>query len=165
MTQKITVIKSTTTKAPKGYEIVELVYKTEEDKTKGMKIFNLGDLKQVAEVAKVATTGDILDAEFKQNDKGFWQFASLVATGSKAATENTTNKNMVSSTSDKPRGNWETSEERAARQVMIVRQSSLSTAVALAAASNPKGASVTTDDIIRIAQDFEAYVLDKGDVE
>src|SRR3990172_8667217 len=87
MTKKITVIKSTTTKAPKGYEIVELVYKTEEDKTKGMKIFNLGDLKQVAEVAKVATTGDILDAEFKQNDKGFWQFDSLTNTGIKAAAD------------------------------------------------------------------------------
>lgn len=162
---KITVIRSTTSKAPKGYEIVELAYKTDEGKTKGMKIFNLGDLKDVAEVAKAAQPGDVLDASFKQNDKGFWQFSSLVSTGIKEATISA----ATPSSATPNRGGWETHEERAARQVMIVRQSSLSTAVALVAAQAPKGTTAVPINIIDYAKEFEAYVLGKpqqtGDVE
>ena len=51
--------------------------------------------------------------------------------------------------------NYETAEERARRQVYIIRQSSLGTAVELLGS----GASVA--DVINTAKQFEAYVFSK----
>ena len=53
--------------------------------------------------------------------------------------------------------NYETKEERAARQVYIIRQSSLSTAVELLG----QGKSVA--DVIATAKQFEAYVFSKAE--
>ena len=50
----------------------------------------------------------------------------------------------------------ETKEERAARQVYIIRQSSLSTAVELL------GQGKSVDEVIKVAKQFETYVFDKS---
>jgi len=62
------------------------------------------------------------------------------------------------------RSNYETPEERAARQVMIVRQSSLTAALKLAELGLSTGnqAFFTEEDIITSAKVFEAYVLGMG---
>jgi hypothetical protein len=165
---KITVIRSTKTTAEKGYPIVELAYKTDDGKTKGMKIFGFGAQKEVAAVAGAAQTGDVLEAVFQQNQKGYWEFASLKNTGEAQPTPAVggSSGNVSGGASGGSRGgNWETSEERAQRQVMIVRQSSLSTAVQFMEVAKIKP---TPDDVINTAKIFEAYVLDKqpkGDVE
>lgn len=160
---KITVIRSVKTVAEKGYPVVELAYKTDDGKTKGMKIFGFGEQKANAQVAGDAQQGDVLEAEFEQNAKGYWQFRSLKATGEKATTAGTgvsgstpTEGRSSGSTyaAGQSKGNWETSEERAARQVMIVRQSSLSTAASL----RPKGSAA---EVISLAKEFEAFVMGK----
>ncbi len=103
---------------------------------------------------KDVNDGDVLDVEFEQNDKGYWQFKS-VAKGTKTS-NGTDSAKMATSTSSTTRGNWETAEERAARQTMIVRQSSLSTAVQLLALRKDKaGAS----EVIEVAKQFEAFVM------
>lgn len=162
-THKLTVLKTEVTKPEgKNYKICEFGYKAEDGKVKGMRIFDVAHLKPVFAVASASKPGDILEATFKQNDKGFWEFASLSPSSAQSVS------------ADKPqagasRGNWETAEERAARQVMIVRQSSLSNAIAYAAAQNPKGTALDMDAIIENAKVFENYVLDKpkvtGEVE
>lgn len=165
---KITVLKVIKTKAEKGYPIVELSYKTEEDKTKGMKIFGWGDQKEIAQVAGDAKQGDVLEAEFEQNNKGYWQFRTLKATGEKAAVKAET----PSAGAPAPRGNWETAEERQARQVMIVRQSSLSTAAGMVQHGTKPGTKVDEDEVLKVASKLEAFVLgtkpvtkQTGDVE
>jgi len=62
------------------------------------------------------------------------------------------------------RSNYETPEERAARQVMIVRQSSITAALKLAELGLSTGnqAFFTEGDIITSAKVFEAYVLGMG---
>lgn len=160
---KITVIRSTKSVAEKGYPIVELAYKTEDGKTKGMKIFGFGNQKEVSEIAGAAQAGDVLEASFRQNQKGYWEFSDLKNTGTQVAQQKSDASDTYSA-GKTPRGTWETSEERAQRQVMIVRQSSVSSAVAL----KPKG---TPEEIIEVAKQFEAYVFGKetkqpqGDVE
>lgn len=154
---KITVLRVTKTEQSGKYgpyPVVDLAYKTEDDKTKGMKIFGFGPQKEVAAVAGSAQQGDVLEAVFHQNAKGFWEFTSLKNTGEKQATDSP--KVGLGAAVGVSRGNWETPEERQARQVMIVRQSSLSTAVAYTEAQKVK-----TDfaGIIQIAKNFEAYVL------
>lgn len=150
MSYKITILKSSVQKQPKGYWVAEVAYKTDDGKTKGMKILDFVQ-KDVFAVAKEAKPGDILDADFEKNAKGFWTFKTLVPTGLK---EDVSAVATVSAPASK--GNWETSEERAARQVMIVRQSSLSAANATLEANKGK---FSPEDVIDVAKIYEAYVL------
>lgn len=140
---KLTVLKVIRTKAEKGYPIIELAYKTEEGQTKGMRIFGFGPQADIAATAGNAKEGDVLEATFAKNEKGYWQFKTLEPTEEKVEQTKKTS------------GTWETSEERARRQVMIVRQSSLSTAVAL----SQMGEVVSPAEVIEVAKQFEAYVL------
>lgn len=156
MSQRITVLKSAvvTQEGKKGpYKVVELGYKTEEGKVKGMRIMPFGSQKAVFDVAAQAEKGDVLNASFQQNDKGFWEFGSLEVTGEKVSEAQPASSTGGSTAKG---GNWETKEERAARQVLIVRQSSASTAVAFVEATKLKA---SIEDVIKLAKEIEAYVL------
>ena len=153
MSYKITVLKSEVTKNPKGYSIAEIAYKTDDGKAKGMKVLDYAQ-KDVFAVVKDAKPGDVLDADFEKNTKGFWVFKTVSNTGLKETV-------AVPATPNSPvtRGNWETSEERAARQVMIVRQSSLSNAIGYYGLTGEK--KLNPVDIVEVAREFEAYVLNQ----
>lgn len=157
---RITVVRANKTVAPKGYTVVELAYKTDEGKTKGMKLFGFGTQKANSEVAAAAQPGDVLEAVFQQNDKGYWEFASLRSTGEKAAvatgSEPEVGSGKLGSVSSPAKGNWETSDERAARQVYIIRQSSLSTAVAFYDVNKVKP---SVEDVVTTAKQFADFVL------
>lgn len=154
MSYKITILKSEVTRAPKGYNVAEIAYKTDDGKTKGMKVLDFLQ-KDIFATLKDTKPGDVLSADFEKNAKGFWQFAQVVKTGETASVSSP----APAAPAAKSGGNWETAEERAARQVMIVRQSSLSNAIALCEVN--KNTKVTPDNIIDIAQRFESYVLGK----
>lgn len=160
---KITILKQeTVTPAGKKYQVCELGYRTEDNKTKAMKIFGFGDQKAVFDVATKLQPGDIVDAYLAQSDKGFWQFSSLTPTGTKEATTGEQARSAAAPSA--ARGNWETPEERQAKQVMIVRQSSLSNAVAFFASREPKGTTADAKAVVELAKFFEAYVLGKPQV-
>lgn len=96
--------------------------------------------------------GDSLNVQTEKDANGYWQWTGIggdnaVATETKQATPATGGRVTGS--------NYETKEERAARQVYIIRQSSLSTAVELLG----QGKSVA--DVIATAKEFEAYVFSK----
>ena len=150
MAYKITVLKLDITKAPKGYSVAEVAYKTADGKTKGMKVLDFVQ-KDVFATLKTVKAGDVLEANFEQNAKGFWQFKDVVLTSEKGDTS------VPAASPVKSGGNWETSDERAKRQVMIVRQSSLSNAIGYLALTGDK--KVVPGDVIDIAEQFEAYVL------
>jgi len=163
MSSLITILKNITSTPPgKKYQLCEIGYKTEEGKVKGMRVVSFGDQKAVFDVASAAKAGDVLEANFRQNDKGYWEFASLAATDKKASV---TVDATVKGTPVK--SNFETPDERAARQVLIVRQSSLSNAIAFSNLINNDKADL--EDIVAIAKVFEGYVLGKpavtGEVE
>ena len=152
MSYKITALKVDVTTAPKGYKVAEIAYRTDDGKTKGMKVLDFVQ-KDVFAVLKDVKPGDVLNAEFEKNPKGFWTFKTLESTGEKASA-------AVSSTPDKTparTGNWETTAERAQRQIMIVRQSSLAQAVNYSELI--KNTKADLEDIVAIAKVFESYVL------
>lgn len=106
---------------------------------------------------KTALEGLSKDDEFTmemEKDGDFWNVTSIAKGVSMPAQTGKADNKPTSYKTDKS-GNWETSEERAARQVMIVRQSSLSTAVALLGPGN------TTAAVIKTAKAFEDYVMGK----
>lgn len=159
MSYKIVVLKAEVTTAPKGYKVAEIAYKTDDGKTKGMKVLDFVQKDIFATLIDVKA-GDVLNADFEKNAKGFWQFAQVVKTGESAPVS--ASSASASAPTTKSTGNWETSAERAARQVMIVRQSSLSNAINFLTLAKSK---VTDNDVslvIDVARDFEAYVLGAG---
>jgi hypothetical protein len=64
-------------------------------------------------------------------------------------------------TNPSPKSTYETPEERAARQVLIVRQSSISSAVEFAVAHKVKD----PQEVIAIAKQFEDYVFGNDKVK
>lgn len=136
-------------KGPKGY--TKLSVFTEESKFPQF-VVDFSN-KQVFGLLKDAKPGEVYDITVGKNDKGYdtWTAASKVAAKSEDAK------------TDSPRGSWgtkstyETPEERAIKQLYIVRQSSISNALELLKVNNPKGG-ITVDQVLDVAQDFVDFV-------
>jgi len=148
MTQKITILKVDQTKAPKGYSVLDIAYKAEDGKTKAMKVVDFTN-KAIFETLAASSPGEVFDVTFVKNDKGYWSFGSVTQTGEKASVAQET-------TTKKSGGTWETSEERAARQVLIVRQSCLANAIAYAEMQKVK---TSAHDVVHLAETFKEYVF------
>lgn len=105
--------------------------------------------------------GQTVDVETVK-DGDFWNWKSISTAGATSANSSTGTASTGNSTSTRVSGsNYETKEERAKRQVLIVKQSSLSAAVAILtpgakAALDPKA-------VKELAQDLTDWVFDKED--
>lgn len=124
------------------YSFIPLTY-TDKGKTFTRKIVSFSP---VYEAISAAVAGDTFEVDVKKNANGIYEWMSAVKVDASAAlpSAGTTGKS----------GNWETTEERARRQVLIVRQSCLAQAVALA------NTRFGTDmlDVLQTAAQFEAWV-------
>ncbi len=97
--------------------------------------------------AKSWTKDQIINVKTVKNDKtGYWDWVGLEG-------ETVAESKPTASATRVTGSNYETKEERAARQVYIIRQSSLATAVDLL------GQGASTDTVIETAKVFETYVL------
>lgn len=101
-------------------------------------------------VIQKASPGQQYNIEVRK-DGDYWEWVAIedASTADEAPAERA--KPAVAATTRS--GNWETPEERAARQVYIIRQSSLATAVTLL------GPKAKVSDVINVAQQFVDYVL------
>lgn len=139
------------TKNGKSYQAIEVAYK-KDGKIEGKKIMSFAS-PAVFKAVQNCVQGDFVTVTTEKNEAGYWQWESIdksegtipPATQSAAAQGGGTSKSTG--------GNWETKEERAARQVMIVRQSSLGHSVALL------GSKAKVPEVIEVAKEFEAYVM------
>lgn len=102
---------------------------------------------------KSAKVGDVFDVVTNKNDKGYWTWESVSTAGSKPKAN------------PAPRSTYETPEERAQKQIYIVRQSSLTSAIAMLAAANDKKTAINPDTVIYVARQFEKYVFGLDDRE
>jgi hypothetical protein len=144
---KITVLKVTVNEVQgqKGpYKTAEVVYKSD-DKVKTHKVVSWN--KDVFAVVSNATSGDILDVSFEKDSKGYWQMTRASKEGK---------ADVAGATSVPAKGNWETAEERQAKQMYIVKQSSIAAAVELAGNNKEKA---SPEDIIKVAKQFVDYVF------
>jgi hypothetical protein len=134
------------------YKIAVVEYLNQEGKQEKKNVVSFGN-KTLYATLSVASKGDVFDVKLNKNDKGYWEFTE--ATKSQGGGSSNQSK---ASASPAPKSNYETPEERAARQVYIIRQSSLSTAVNLLSVG-AKG--VKVDDVLATAKLLEAYVFGK----
>ena len=147
------------TKTGKDYQVVEVTYKnlSFDGKVESKKHNQYGD-KTVFNALKDANPGDVFTIERKKDDAGYWQWVGI-GNGSDSANNAPTPSavNKGSNTANPaPKSNWETPEERAKKQVYIVRQSSISAAIETLK-TDKKNPSV--DEVLHVAKIYEDYVF------
>jgi len=112
-----------------------------------------------------AKEGEVYEVEREKNAKGYWEWKSVTLSAAAAtdaapqtATSPTTSAarpaNAVGKATERV-GSWETPEERAVRQIYIVRQSSIT--AALKFTENDKNQNIKS--VLDVARQFEDYVF------
>lgn len=135
------------------WRVASVTYKSDTGRVDAKNVMSF-TFKDVFNTLSEAKHGDVFDVTTIKNDKGYWDWTEITAAG-----KNTGAASATAGVAKAVRSSYETPEERAKRQVYIVRQSSISAAVELAALNKAKGP-VTEADIINSAKQFEGYVFD-----
>jgi hypothetical protein len=161
----ITVLSVTNTTVPtaKGsYQQLDVAYKnnTFQGKVEGKKLMSFNKATKAAfDTLANAASGTSFDIDTVKNDKGYIDWTSARAAGASAsAPAQAAPAAARPAANAAPRSNYETPEERAQRQVYIVRQSSLNVAAQIAAVGAKK---VDPDEVINLAKKLEGYVFGK----
>lgn len=134
------------------YKMAEVAYKGSDGKVTSKKLmsFNYPDVFKAFIDAK---QGNTFSVEMQKNEKGYWDWVSASAGAA-------TSKSAPSvSGNPSPKSTYETAEERANRQVLIVRQSSLSNAIEFLGLNTKKVPAV--QEVVEVAKFFEDYVFGK----
>lgn len=149
-----------------SYQVADIAFKnnTYGGKVEGKKIMSFGAGKAAFEVLSVAQPGSTFEITTNKNDKGYIDWVSVQAAaqagGNAVPVSGVAPKPAGSVGAAAPRGNFETAEERAQRQVFIVRQSSIASAVSTLSAGSK--AALKKEDVVATAKFYEDYVFGKN---
>jgi len=147
-----------TAKNGRNYQSVEITYKNSQGQAQSKKLMSFAN-PDVFKATQEWSKGDVIEVATQKDAKGYWQWTGLGAEAA-AAVESIAPGSSKPSTTRVTGSNYETKEERAVRQVMIVRQSSISNAIN--ALSVGGDSALSSSKVIKLAKEFEVYVLDKG---
>lgn len=156
---EVVAVKTEIVPTAKGqYKKGEVIYKNKsfQDKVE-TKILVDFTFPKIFNTLETANSGDVFTIDRSKNDKNFWDWVDI-STGNNSVTQGEpvmANKGPLPS----PKSTYETADERAARQIMIVRQSSIASAVS---ALKLEKAALTAEEVITMARKFEDYVLSKN---
>lgn len=134
------------------YSMLEVTYKSE-GQTKAKKLMSFGAGANAFATLKAAQNGEVFQVTSQKNDKGFWDWINVTKGGSATASVGGTSV----AASPSPRSTYETPEERAHRQILIVRQSSVSSAIEYLKLNGKKTPNV--NDVLEAARAFEDFVF------
>jgi hypothetical protein len=130
-------------RADKGYRTLGVVYESD-GREKTQRLVDFGATKPCFEVLLNAAPGDVYEITLQKNGE-YWNWVSASAATKEAS------KTSAPAT----RSTYETPEERATRQLYIIRQSSVANALTLHAAT--KGVSLA--QVLETAEGIVQYVL------
>lgn len=149
------------TQSQKDYIELDVTYKNFDfqEKVESKKLNPFGN-KDVYNTLKNAKTGDFFDIERIKNDAGFWDWVKITAVADGASTSTASTVASGSKTTVAPKSTYETAEERAQRQILIVRQSAIAQAVATASVG-VKG-KVQVEDVLQIAGTYYDWVFGRS---
>jgi hypothetical protein len=152
-----------------SYKKLEISYKdlSKDGKVAGKKMVSFNDEGTFNKVVS-AIPGKVYNVRLEK-DGDYWQWRSFeealgepAVSNSGASTPAVANR---SSSSPATRiSNYETAEERAARQRLIVRQSSITAAITLSIHNSPKN-NVPIAEVLALASQFEAFVFGEGQTQ
>jgi hypothetical protein len=143
-----------TNKANKPYTVLDISYKnvTFQDKVESKKHNQYGD-KTVYATLKDAKKGDMFTILREKDDAGYWQWVGIEQ-GENAPM--TATKAAPQAATAAPKSNFETPDERAKKQVYIIKQSCIGYAIETLKTDkkNP-----TPDEVTNLAQFYVDYVM------
>ena len=151
-------VASTTKPTSKGGSYVQLdvaYRRLDTGKVEGKKIMSFTN-KDVFDALNGLPGGTQVTVTSEKNEKsGYWDWTAVTVGGvaqDKPATPKTSGGNPT------PKSTYETAEERAARQVLIVRQSSLSAAIA---SLKLEKAPLDPNEVMKVADVYSDWVFQK----
>ena len=144
-----------------SYQTADVAYKNNsfQGKVEGKKVMSFGATKDSFATLAQAQPGQTYEVQIVKNEKGFNDWVSMAQAVPGAASPVATPQAGVvgKAPATSPRSTYETPEERAQRQVLIVRQSSLSSAATVLTAGAKTLPSAQA--VVDLAKVFEAYVF------
>jgi len=163
--QIIATAQETKPTAKGSYTQLEVTYKnlTYQGKVESKKVMSFGAGASAFNTLKDAQAGSQWEVTVVKNAQGYNDWTSVspsqgtapVPAGASAPMGLSTGKAQLG-----PKSTYETPEERAQRQILIVRQSSLSAACATLSVG---AKAVKPADVIAVAKEYEAYVFGIAD--
>lgn len=145
----------------RGWSMATVTY-VQNGETKRQNVVSFSNPQVFKDVQKYI--GEDVDVEIGQNDKGYPEWKRIVGGGVAASPVAGAGTQAPPAAATRVAGsNYETREERARRQVLIVRQSSLSNALDYYKITN--GTSVTSEEVRELAQEFADWVFAQDDAE
>jgi len=140
------------------YQSLEITYKNDQGQAQSKKLMSFA-APEVFKTAQGWTKGDAINVSTEKDANGYWQWKKILGAGE----QDTATQSTPSSTNSSTRvsgSNYPTMEERAQTQAYIIKQSSLSNAVATL---NIKGTKDLTESpegaVIALAKLYENYVF------
>lgn len=159
----------------KPMQVLEVAYKnlTFQGKVESKKLFDFGVQKDAFKTLATAQIGQVYEINVVKNEAGYndWvkveksdgaQTASQMGASVPSGNVSRGAATGASSATPASKGTWETPEERAKKQIYIVRQSSLTAAISTLTAG--RKTELKPEDVIELASRYEAFVFGNGDV-
>ena len=151
-----------TAKSGKPYQQLEVAFKNNTfGKVESKKIMPFGAQKAAFDALANAPTGAVFEVTVVKNDAGYndWTAISQAVPGSPApqAAGSINNAKPTAGNAVQVKSTYETPEERAKKQVYIIRQSSLSAAIG--SLSVGAKAALKASDVIAVAEEYYAWVM------
>jgi hypothetical protein len=149
-------VKQDTKPTAKGsYTVLDVAYKRlDTGKIEGKKIMSFTN-KEVFGALSTATNGSMFNVEAQKNEQsGYWDWVKV----QQANPSSTTVANVPRAGTPTPKSTYETPEERALRQRMIVRQSSLSNAIETLKTDK---VSPKVEEVLSVAKIYFDWVMEK----
>ena len=154
-------VQSSTKPAKNGtYTQLDVAYKrVDTGKIEGKKVMSFVN-KDIFNLFSKATAGQVFDITTEKVGE-YWQWieASLSTGGAGAASDAPATKSFSSSPA--PKSTYETAEERAKRQILIVRQSSLAQAVDILSV-NPGKDKLQLEEVLHLADKLVDWVFNES---
>lgn len=153
------------TKTNKPYTKIEVAFKNLDfNKVESRTLMPFGSVAPVAAIMKDAQGGSKWDITLTKNEAGYNDWTNATPFNGEVATTPQAAAQVGGARSYAPAGTtkstYETPEERAQRQILIVRQSSLSSAIntlSVGSKSPPK-----VEDVLSVAREYESFVFGRG---
>lgn len=154
-------VQSITAQGAKGpYQTLEVAFKNNTfGKVESKKVMPFGAQKAVFDALANAQTGSTFDITVVKNDKGYndWTAAKQAVPGSINNATAVTSAKPTAGNAVQVKSTYETPEERAKKQVYIIRQSSLSAAIG--SLSVGAKSALKSSDVIAVAEEYYAWVM------
>jgi len=151
-----------TAKNGRQYQSIEVMYKNDQGQAQNKKLMSFSN-PAVFKAAQEWAKGDVVHVSTEKDSNGYWQWTAVGGAdevSDKRDDSSSATQGAAKTTTRVSGSNYETKEERAARQVMIVRQSSISSAVNTLAI---EGSKASANDVISLAKLYEGYVMGEND--